>query len=115
MRKRLSVAQRLFQMRGEVDFTTAPGLHASLHEAVADGDADLLIDFHDVSFIDETGISVLTAAQRRLQAEGRSLRVVNANPITARAIDIRGLVEFLRVNEQTDARSEFGLRRPGGT
>ena len=98
------MAERLFQIRGEIDVASAPALQASLNGAVADDDADLVVDCGDVTFIDETGIAVLTAAQRRLQAEGRSLRVVNANPTTARAIDIRGLDEFLRVNEQTDER-----------
>ena len=97
------MAERLFQIRGEIDMTTAPALLARLDVAVADDDADLLLDCGDVTFIDETGISVLAAAQLTLQAEGRSLRVVNANPVTARAIGIRGLVEFLRVNEPTDA------------
>ena len=96
------MAERLFQIRGEIDLTTAPALQASLNDAVVADDADLLIDCGDLTFIDETGISVLTAAQCRLEAEGRSLRVVNANRITVRAIGIRGLVEFLRVNEETE-------------
>src|SRR5438876_8716809 len=97
------MAERLFQIGGEIDLTSASGLQACLNAAVGDDDADLLIDCGDLTYIDETGISILAAAQRRLQAEGRSLRVVNANLVTARAIGIRGLVEFLRVNEQTDS------------
>jgi anti-sigma B factor antagonist len=97
------MAERLFQIRGDIDVASAPGLQARLGVAVADDDADLLLDCGDVTFIDEIGISVLAAMQLTLQAEGRSLRVVNANPVTARAIGIRGLVEFLRVNEQTDS------------
>jgi anti-sigma B factor antagonist len=97
------MAERLIQIRGEIDVTSASGLLACLTAAVGDDDADLLIECGELSYIDEIGISILTAAQRRLQAEGRSLRVVNANLVTARAIGIRGLVEFLRVNEQTDS------------
>jgi anti-sigma B factor antagonist len=97
------MAERLFQVRGEIDVAAAPLLQACLNDAVVHDDANLLVDCCEVTFIDETGIAVLAAAQRSLQAEGRSLRVVNANPMTARAIGIRGLVEFLRVNEQPEA------------
>ena len=97
------MAERLFQIRGDIDVASAALLQTRLGCAVAEDDADLLLDCGDLTFIDETGIAVLASAQRRLQAEGRSLRVVNANPVTARAIGIRGLVEFLRVNEQTDS------------
>src|SRR5437879_3122813 len=91
------MAERRVYVRGEIDLATTPGLQALLNDAIADSDTDLAVDCSDLTFIDSGGISLLIDTQRRLQAEGRSLRVVNANPMTARVLDVTGLVEFLRV------------------
>jgi anti-sigma B factor antagonist len=93
------MAERLFYIRGDIDATTAPGLKDALEDVVTRDDTDLLVDCGDLTFIDSQGISVLISAQNLLQARGRSLRVVNAKPMTARVMDLTGLVEFLRVNE----------------
>ena len=54
---------------------------------------------------DEPGSAEPNAREGRISDAMPRVRVivVNANPVTARAIGIRGLVEFLRVNEQTDS------------
>jgi anti-sigma B factor antagonist len=95
------MAERRVYVRGEIDRSTTPGLRALLNDAIADSDTDLAVDCSDITFIDSGGIWLLIDTQRRLQAEGRSLRVVNANPMIVRVLGLAGLVEFLRVEAKT--------------
>jgi anti-sigma B factor antagonist len=93
------MAERRFFLRGEIDIAAAPTLRADLDDAVASDDGDLLVDCTDLTFIDSSGLSVLLSVVRELQASGRGLRVANASNGVVRVIQVAGLTETLRVNE----------------
>ena len=53
-------------VRGELDLSTAPELEGPLDEAVASGDAAVLIDLSECEFIDSTGIALIVRAWQQL-------------------------------------------------
>lgn len=57
--------------------STAPQLRSSLQGVVEDGAQSLIIDFGLVTYIDASGLGVLVATERRLQAQNGSLAVIN--------------------------------------
>jgi anti-sigma B factor antagonist len=65
---------------GELDIATAPRLSAALN---AHGDADLLVvDLTGATFIDSTGVRVLTEADRRSAGSGSRFTVhVDGGPV----------------------------------
>jgi anti-anti-sigma factor len=89
----LADGTRLVSVWGEVDLSTAPHLERVLNDATGAGDEDLLIEFSRESFIDSTGLNVLIQTAKRLEAAGRSLRVITENPHTRGVIETMGLVE----------------------
>lgn len=87
---------RVIAVRGELDLSTATDLEAPLDEAIAAGDASVLIDLTECEFIDSTGIALIVRAWQRLDrnAEGDgSGRVVicSQNDQVRRVLEITGL------------------------
>lgn len=87
---------RVIAVRGELDLSNASDLEAPLEEAIASGDASVLIDLTECEFIDSTGIALIVRAWQRLDrgAEGDgSGRVVisSQNDQVRRVLEITGL------------------------
>jgi anti-anti-sigma factor len=87
---------RVVAVRGELDLGTASDLEGPLEEAIASGDASVLIDLSDCEFIDSTGIALIVRAWQRLDraADGEgSGRVVicSDNEQVRRVLEITGL------------------------
>jgi len=92
------VAQRRFQVRGEVDLATADALEARLRVLAVVTAADVILDCRDLTFIDSIGIGVFVRFHRNLDAQGRELRVVNMSEHVRRPFDILGLTERLGID-----------------
>jgi anti-anti-sigma factor len=87
---------RVIAIRGELDLSTAPSLEAPLEDAIAAGDASVLIDLSECEFIDSTGIALIVRAWQRLDRNSDgdgSGRVVicSGNDQVRRVLDITGL------------------------
>ncbi|MFI8322745.1 STAS domain-containing protein [Streptomyces sp. NPDC085529] len=63
-------------LRGELDLVTSPRIRRRVHDAVAAGRHDLVVDLSGVRFCDSSGIGVLVAARRLLRSCGGRLRLV---------------------------------------
>ncbi|MEU5915799.1 STAS domain-containing protein [Streptomyces sp. NPDC004288] len=66
----------VFRVQGELDLVTSPRIRARVHDAVAGGRHDLMIDLTDVQFCDSSGVGVLIASRRLLRSCGGRLRLI---------------------------------------
>jgi anti-anti-sigma factor len=66
-------------VRGEVDLATGPALERALFGLPADGAASVIVDLTDCSFMDSTGLHLLTRTQRHVDLCRGRLAVVSAN------------------------------------
>jgi anti-sigma B factor antagonist len=96
-----TMTERRFFLRGEIDIATAPQLRADLDDAVAPDGADLLVDCSELTFIDSSGLSVLLTVLRELEASGHGLRIAHVRDAIARVIQVAGLTDTFRVNEDS--------------
>lgn len=83
-------------VRGELDLSTAPDLEGPLNDAIASGDARIVVDLSECEFIDSTGIALIVRAWQQLDrgAEGDGTgRVVicSYNAQVRRVLEITGL------------------------
>jgi anti-sigma B factor antagonist len=69
----------------------------------------VIVDLGNVTFIDSTGISALLEVRRRLDAEGRELRVENVSVPAARIFALTGLTDVF-LDGDGDATSAGGIR-----
>jgi anti-anti-sigma factor len=72
------------KMAGELDISNSEWLDECLHEVVAAGNSEVVVDVERLAFMDSTGLAVIVGAHKRLKAAGGSLTVVGAAPIIMR-------------------------------
>jgi anti-anti-sigma factor len=85
---------RVVAVRGELDLSTAPGLEGPLDEALAGGEASVLIDLTECEFIDSTGIAMIVRAWQQLDGDDEragKLVISNSNDQVQRVLEISGL------------------------
>jgi anti-anti-sigma factor len=98
---------RVIAVRGELDLSTAPELEGPLEDAVAAGDASVLIDLTDCEFIDSTGIALIVRAWQRLDVtaggEGSGRVVIcSYNDQVRRVLEITGLELSIPIHSTRD-------------
>lgn len=98
---------RVIAVRGELDLSTAPALEGPLDEAIAAGDASLVVDLSECEFIDSTGIALIVRAWQQLDraADGDGTgRVVicSDNDQVRRVIEITGLELSISIHGTRD-------------
>lgn len=89
----------VLRISGELDLVTAPRLRRQVHEAVAEGRRDLVLDLSGVQFCDSSGVGVLIAARRLMRSCQGRLRLI---------LPARGALDGSHVNKVLAA---LGVRR----
>ncbi|MGC4949164.1 STAS domain-containing protein [Streptomyces sp. DT224] len=84
---------------GELDLLTSATVRQSVHEVVAVGRHDVVLDLSGVQFCDSSGVGVLIALRRLMRSCGGRLRLI---------LPARGAVEGSHVNRVLAA---LGVRR----
>ncbi|MEV5674349.1 MULTISPECIES: STAS domain-containing protein [unclassified Streptomyces] len=69
-------AWTVLRIRGELDLVTSPVVRQSVHDAVAEGRHDVVLDLSDVFFCDSSGVGVLIASRRLMKSCGGRLRLI---------------------------------------
>lgn len=83
------VASGRFCLSGELDMASAKSLHEAL-EPVVRGDAHIVLDLEELTFIDSSGIRALLDLSHRLNGAA-PLALVNVPDAVQRVLDIVGL------------------------
>ncbi|MFB6718329.1 MULTISPECIES: STAS domain-containing protein [unclassified Streptomyces] len=89
----------VLRIRGELDLLTSPAVRQSVHDAVAAGRHDVVLDLSEVLFCDSSGVGVLIASRRLMRSCGGRLRLI---------LPARGAEEGSHVNRVLAA---LGVRR----
>ena len=87
---------------GEIDVYTAPKLRDKLSELVATGSYDLVVDMHEVEFLDSTGLGVLVGGLKKVRAHDGSLRLVCNQDRLLKIFRITGLAKVFVIHETAD-------------
>lgn len=82
---------------GEIDLATGPELERALLTLPEDGAVSVIVDLTGCSFMDSTGLNLLTRAQRRFDRSGGRLAVVSANRSVLRLFEITRLNEVFAI------------------
>jgi anti-sigma B factor antagonist len=98
LERRREGGRLLVVVRGELDLATAPALEGVLLEALDAGDR-VVLDVHDLAFMDSSGVRALVSAYVRAGRDGERFAVVRPGrgSEVARIIDVSGLDAELRL------------------
>jgi anti-sigma B factor antagonist len=86
---------------GEIHIYSAPYLKQPITEAIDDGKRRIVIDLSEATYIDDTGLGVLTSAWRRLRHDGGRLAVVGG-PDIAGLLEMTGLDQVFLITDTRD-------------
>ena len=89
-------------LAGELDVAGAPVLHEHLAAATRSEGRVVVCDLEHLTYMDSTGISVLIAARKRLDATGRDLVLVGPSERVHKVLEITGVDSY------------FTIQPPGG-
>ena len=84
-------------VRGEVDLATGPEFERALGAVPEEGVASVIVDLTDCSFMDSTGLHLLSRAQRRFDSAGGRVAVVSENRSVLRVFRLTGLDEVFAI------------------
>jgi anti-sigma B factor antagonist len=81
-------------LRGDIDFTTSPGVLQVIREGAASASAsDIRVDLSEVTFMDSSGISVLVQLLHLAEERGGQLHVERPGAKVQDQLHMSGLVE----------------------
>jgi anti-sigma B factor antagonist len=102
------VDEPVVRLRGDLDASTVPQLHAYAVRLLDCQPARLVIDVEELDFIDSTGLGMLVTLFKRLRHRGGHSLVVRApSPTTMSILEVTGLDKLFtveRVGEAVHAR-----------
>src|SRR5436309_1151651 len=88
---------RVVTLSGELDASTAPALRESLTELIATASGAIVIDLHELEFIDSTGLGLLVGAKKQARDEGHDLVLGSPRRPVYRALEVAGLVDVFDI------------------
>ena len=91
---------------GELDLATAPDLRERLGAAVDSGMTRIVVDLHDVTFMDSIGLAAIVYVRTRLRAGGRLAVVVAPDSYAQLVLEIAGMPRALAIFADRDAAIE---------
>jgi anti-anti-sigma factor len=92
---------------GEIDLGAADALGDELDAVFDEHGVPVVLDLHEVTFIDSSGMRVLLLARKRSAAEGRTLTVVNASLPARRVIELSGTAALFALDPAEAAGAVF--------
>lgn len=105
----------LVRITGELDACSAQQIEERLRQSLAPGYPQVVLDLHELDFIDSTGIRLLVQVVAQ-KLDPHSVVVVSPRAIVARrALELVGLTRIMRTVESIeDALGPGSLSRGGG-
>lgn len=76
---------------GEVDTASVSLLAKALNEAVHTSNSHVILDVHDLTFIDSAGMQTLLSTKNQLSQQGRDLAIVGCHGIFHRLVTVGAL------------------------
>jgi anti-sigma B factor antagonist len=77
---------------GELDLATAPELQAAIEGLCNDGAAEIVLDLHELSFIDSTGLRLILISGQMCERQGCEFSLTRAQPPAQRLFELTGIM-----------------------
>ena len=90
-------ARTELRLHGEHDLSSAVALAETIARAIADDEADLVVDLSDVRFMDASTITVILRARAYLGDRHRLLELRDPSPFSRRLLGLCELEDLIQV------------------
>jgi anti-anti-sigma factor len=106
----------VLHVRGELDLVSSPVVRQRVHDAVAVGHHDVVLDLSEVFFCDSSGVGVLIAARRLMRSCRGRLRLIlpacgaEDGSHVNRVLGALGVRRLFEVYADTDSATDDGAQ-----
>jgi|SRR6056297_222207 len=83
------------ELKGRLDTITSGQLEDELEGIFDDEDVNLIFDFSDLDYISSSGLRVLLSAQKKINAMGTKMKIVEANEVVKEIFDATGFTKIM--------------------
>jgi anti-sigma B factor antagonist len=91
----------VLRIAGELDMYSETQLQYAIAEL--DGDDNkirvVVLDLSQTEFLDSSGLRAMLAAERRLQARGRAMKLRSPSPLVARLLEVTSLADHFDIEK----------------
>lgn len=88
--------------RGRLDMASAPEFRESVKRLVESGSSHLVVDLHEVSFVDSSGLGAIVGGLKAARNVGGELRIARANQQVLLVLDLTSLNRVLTPYETVE-------------
>jgi len=81
---------------GELDMASAPLLERAVENAEIAAKPTVVLDLHELEFIDSTGLRIILSARKRCTERGQELAVTQGSEQVERLLSVTGMAAHLR-------------------
>jgi anti-sigma B factor antagonist len=85
----------ILTLSGRLDTMTGKQLDAELPSL--DGKTDVVLDFAELEYVSSSGLRVLLAMQKKMNAQGGVMKVVHVQPDVGEVFEITGFSDVLTI------------------
>ncbi|MDR2617987.1 MAG: STAS domain-containing protein [Treponema sp.] len=96
--KTLSEGKTVLSVNGMLSAATTQEFSAAVDEALGESNA-LVLDFKDLSYLASAGLRVLVGAQKKLNASGGSLSLLNVRKEVMEVFEVTGLDDIFDIKQ----------------
>jgi anti-sigma B factor antagonist len=95
---------------GELDVSTAPELEARIARLCTDGANEVVLDLHELSFMDSTGLRLILACRELCESRGCQFSLTRVQPPVQHLFELSGAIDWLSLHGRALAH-RIGRRR----
>jgi anti-sigma B factor antagonist len=88
--------------KGRLDMASAPEFRESVKRLVESGSGRMVVDLHDVSFVDSSGLGAIVGGLKAARNAGGDLRIARANQQVLLVLDLTSLNRVLKPYETVE-------------
>jgi len=89
---------------GELDIATAPGLQATIDRLCEEGAREIVLDLHELSFIDSCGLRLIFTSAQLCERHGCDFSLTRVQPYAQRLFELAGVLGRLSFRGATLAK-----------
>lgn len=91
--------ESIMALTGSITFSTRKTLRTTIEKALADGQREFVLDLHDVTFIDSSGLGALVACFSSVRKQGGSMKLRRVPRIVYELMEMTKLTQFFDISD----------------
>jgi anti-sigma B factor antagonist len=90
---------KVLTVSGEIDAYSAPQFKLAVMNILDETDQHLIVDMHNIRYMDSSGFAILLSALKRLSPTGGSLHLIGCTPTINRLLEITKLSSIMALHQ----------------